>query len=394
VSLASLAYDLDASLPARLLPSALRVERASPAWRDVGGRWLRSEPHEPRLEAWGLRLEGARVNLLPLGVQGPASDWAGAQHFAYLGRQSAVDTGLPAQEHRALMDVAAPFRTLPAPGFGALPHSLSAIVERLDATGAALAVLGTSGTRRRVLVGDAGTSVGSGWSRVADRGVGLNGGPLAELALGVARAAGDTLAVYPVGLAEATTATILHHLQYERGAFASSPVATLGVDAGRSEERCHAALGASAAHAGAVQLLLRAAPGTEHDQVAWQIDDGTEAERVALLRDKDAALRLELVRGGVATASVALGVLPDGTTCAVALRVTDSTLAACRDGGALATASHGGAPVCSAERWGGSSVVGRAWYGWLVRARRWASPAADDDLPPLAAWQSPLPQAA
>jgi hypothetical protein len=393
MTLSQLVYDLDASKGPQYLPNGMRTTRTTPAMMDKGGRWVEVAAQVPRLEAWGLRAEGARVNALPYSTQDAFSDWSGADRWSFLGRQGVVENGLSGWEHRSLMLELAPVRRLAAPGEGVSEYALSAIVERLDAEAAELAVLTGSTVRRRVSTAGTGES-GSGWARRQGRGTGPNGGALMELGLVVPRASTDTLALYPTGRYPNTHGTVVHHLQYERGAFSSSPIVTNGEEWARTEEQHYAVLESSSGHAATVQVLVRAAPGVENDQVAWQLDNGTESERISVIRFADGTWRVELVRAGTPAALVELGTLNDGATAGLGIRVTSSELAVSLDGGEVETAAHSGAPVCNRERWGGSALIGSAWFGWLCRVRRWYAAGTDEDLVALSSWQSTLPEAA
>jgi hypothetical protein len=391
-------YDLDAA--AWRLPAGFLLTRPSSAWRDDGGRWAEVRAHVPRFGCWGLAIEGARTNRLPCSLQGPGTDWSGADLFAYAGRPPAV-TGMsepqaPAWEHRGLLGDDAPARTLAPPPSAPddlFPTSLSAVVERLDGMPAELAVTDAAGAFQR-LVGSDGGSLGTGWARVAPRGVGDAGGPLTELALAVARTAGQGLAALPSGRQPESWGCVLHHLQWEPGPFASSPILTTVGSVGRAEDVLAAALQPGTGNAATVAIAGRAAPGVDVvDQVWWQVDDGTDASRVTLRRDAGRHLQLEVFVTNL-VARVDLGVLADGATFAVAFRIGVADLSVSRDGGPATRATTGGMPSTSFERLGGGLAPGVACFGHLARARRWWSPATDAELPGLATWTGILPQAA
>jgi hypothetical protein len=358
----SLAYAFDAATRP-VLPAGFRFARSSPAAILTDGRLRAQDPHVPSLDRDGLRLRGARANLVPA-LPAPTAAWQGGADFLF----RAVEPLLRYRQgaawvHRATLRPGPARRWLVAPGSGPAVHTLSAWWELLDAETAEVAI-SVGGARL------AGTSTDGG----RDHGHGPNDGRLVLAEVATARADDQALELWPAGPAAAALASIPHHVQYEAGAFASDPI----LAGARAEERCAAELDAAQDHATAVAVLARSAAGRDGRQVLWQLDDGTEANRLTLVRDGAGDLRAELVIAGGAVATLALGELADGAAVALELRLGTSSLTCRRDAGPLLSAAHPGRFPATAERWGGAAVLGSAWFGSIAKVARWVGSAADD----------------
>lgn len=111
-------------------------------------------------------------------------------------------------------------------------------------------------------------------------------------------------------------------------------------------------------------------------QVLFQIDDGSESNRIRLERNTSKELHFIVSVSGSDVCDLNLGVVADETDFKVAARCRANDFSAALNGGAVVTDSAGALPTVTTLR-PGMSFTGEQWAGWLKTLTIYAS-AVDD----------------
>jgi hypothetical protein len=192
-------------------------------------------------------------------------------------------------------------------------------------------------------------------------------------------ATGTTAASIPNNLFDirlSSTGTDLTHVngegvylwgaQIEAGATASSYIPTTGSTVTRAADRPSIATSQLAYDPSSGSLIVTGrTAGTAADQVAAQIDDGTENNRFRVYRDGSRRVRFVVTSGGVEQANLDLGTVADNTDFDVAVAWAAGNFAASLDGTTALTDAAGTVPSgLTTMRWR-SGVSSADWDGDL-----------------------------
>jgi hypothetical protein len=104
----------------------------------------------------------------------------------------------------------------------------------------------------------------------------------------------------------------------------------------------------------------RTARGNSGNQVALQIDDGSESNRYRLVRDASNVFRFIVTVGGVEQCNLNLGTVANRTIFKVAIRAKGGDFAASLNGGGVITSASGTLPTVTTVR-PGMSFTGEWW---------------------------------
>ena len=232
----------------RALPAGAAFSRASAAWYfDRTGILREAGPNVPRVE-WidldgdGVRetqtalLEPAATNLLLDSCNLPASGsaWGSTSNFT-VSAAASIFQGQTAWRHQNLGLVSSVNRSQGVGTFSGQPETSSLIVENVDATTTDLSIFDSTLQAHVCLgrltwaTGQASIAAGAGTvlaQKLAN--AGPNGGPVYRLMVTGTGTAGNQrrIAVYPSGAPRNTQTAIVHHVQHEVGAVATSPIVT------------------------------------------------------------------------------------------------------------------------------------------------------------------------
>lgn len=161
--------------------------------------------------------------------------------------------------------------------------------------------------------------------------------------------------------------------------FPSSPILTYGGEATRLADDLSFDMAAPVA--GTVRIHARTAIGTERDQVLWQWDDGSEANRYRIMRDKDRDLHVIVTVASAPAVDLVLGAVANDADLAIAFAWEMGRFSASLNGGAVATNTNytGALPaVCTLRE--GTDTNGRAWFGTIARMARYAAAYSDAQI--------------
>lgn len=131
-------------------------------------------------------------------------------------------------------------------------------------------------------------------------------------------------------------------------------------------------------------IAFRAAPGASGNQVLWQTDDGSEDDRLRIVRDATGHLRFIATAGGAEQCNIDLGALADSTDGKVAFRAAANDFAAVLDGGAVSADSAGSMPAVTLM-WVGRGHSGDEWFGHVGSVSLHASALTNTKLQSLSA---------
>ncbi|HEX6941132.1 MAG TPA: hypothetical protein VF158_17145 [Longimicrobiales bacterium] len=253
--------------------------RSSSAWY-VGpdGRIYQTAANAPRVEWYdldgdGVRetptalLEPAATNLLLDSCNLPASGsaWGGESNFS-VSPATSIFAGQTAWRHQNLGLAGSVSRNQNIGTFTGQPETGSAIVENVDATETALNIrdntamvnlcIGrlTWATGQASVQGGAGTVLAL---KLAN--AGPNGGPVYRLIVTATGTPGNSgsIFLYPSGTSQNTRTVIVHHVQHEVGAVATSPIVTTTAAVTRSADALSFPLPASLSRPVPMTLYLR-----------------------------------------------------------------------------------------------------------------------------------------
>lgn len=148
---------------------------------------------------------------------------------------------------------------------------------------------------------------------------------------------------------------------FEAGAFRSAYIPALAADTTRAIDTYTQTVTASAT--GAVVIEGRTPPGASGNQVLWQKDDGTAANRIRLVRN-GTSLNLVVTNASVDTTKV-IGALANDTAFKVALRWAANDFAASLNGAAAVTEAGPAVPAGLTNIRYGRGVSAEGWFGTI-----------------------------
>jgi len=361
-----------------------RFARASAAWyTGPDGRIHQAAPGVPRIEWYdldgdGVRetptvlLEPAATNLLRDSCNLPASGsaWGGTSNFTVTPAAS-IFAGQTAWRHQNLGQTTFAGRSQVVDTLTGQPETVSVVVENVDATTTAVSLFdGTAAAHVcRVQLawatGAATVVAGSGTARATRlASAGPNGGPVYLIMVTGTGTAGNQrrIVVYPSGTTQNTETAIVHHVQHEVGAVATSPIVTTTAPVTRAADVLtfpwpHA----PQAMTGYLRFVeLGAAAMTGASRVLLQIGTGTTAPRLFVgAISADTTYRVSFSTTASSTTSVLPSAPPIGARVELLWRLY-------ADGSVQIEQSiDGGAPVVAAR----SSAIGlpAAWSGQVMR---------------------------
>lgn len=123
----------------------------------------------------------------------------------------------------------------------------------------------------------------------------------------------------------------------------------------------------------------RTAKGTG-TQVLWQIDDNTANNRITVLRNTSSQIRVQVVTGGSTVADLNVATVGHDTEFKIALRAATNNYAASVNGGTVATDTAGTMPSgLTRERWG-RDTAGNEWFGDMARSTEFDVVGTNADL--------------
>lgn len=125
-------------------------------------------------------------------------------------------------------------------------------------------------------------------------------------------------------------------------------------------------LAASGYATGSVSITGKAAYGRGSiDQVLWQWDDGTENNRLRIVRDSSANLRFIATSGGVQQANLVLGTVINNLIFGVTVNWTASAFAGSLNGAAVVSTASGTVPSGLTTQRFGQDSTGNYWWGYI-----------------------------
>ena len=117
---------------------------------------------------------------------------------------------------------------------------------------------------------------------------------------------------------------------------------------------------------GACTITGTTAVGTNGaNQVLWQCDDGTENNRLRIVRDSSTNLRFIVTAGGVEQCNIDLGTVANSTEFVVSVGWAENDFSASLNAGVPVTDTLGSVPAVTTARIG-SSVTGEQWCGHIL----------------------------
>lgn len=169
------------------------------------------------------------------------------------------------------------------------------------------------------------------------------------------------------GINPATTgALIVDYVQVElNSGTAGSPIETTGSAVTRAADVVTSAIVGTLPSAYSYDIT--ATPGQDKDAVLYQVDDGTENNRVRLERIAG-SLHYTITSGGVEQANLNLGALTDFVEFTVRCRVAAGDFAASLNGATSSTDITGSVPTGLTTRRLGQDTAGNHWNGWIKDA--------------------------
>lgn len=173
----------------------------------------------------------------------------------------------------------------------------------------------------------------------------------------------------PTYLGDGASGLYVWRTQLEAGGFASSPIKTEGSAVTRAADQISIATSDLPYNASEGMLVIeaRTAAGSG-TQVLWQIDDGTENERIRIVRDASNVVRFIVTDGGAEQCNLNLGTVANSTAFKVAVSWAANDFAGCLNGGTVQTDTSGTLPTVTTMRAGrGSAADG--WFGHVASAR-------------------------
>jgi hypothetical protein len=340
----------------RSLHGSLALTRASPAGGyDAAGSYLELAANQPRFDmAGGLIVEEARTNAIRnpriegavAGSPGTAPVYWTVTAVAGLARTLSIG-----------MEAGAPYLDC---NFAGTSTAAGYCVVMPEQVGAVAAAAGQSWTCAVNVALVAGSIPSGGNLRLRMQERGDTSSPATDVGFGAAVAAqrvactrlltaGGTTSIVPSVLAYVPSGVALNFTlrvslpQLEQAGFATTPVLP---PAGGRVAQARAAdqiLCQPAGGYGGIGTLLVAASLPQASpaglpQGLWQIDDGTDANRL-ILRNAGTALTAEIERGGASGAVMTLGSIVPGTAFRAAFAWAPGSQSACMTGGTVQTAS-------------------------------------------------------
>lgn len=115
---------------------------------------------------------------------------------------------------------------------------------------------------------------------------------------------------------------------------------------------------------GVIEISARSPVGNLGNTVLWQADDGSENNRIRIVRDTSRVLRCIVTTGGAEQCNLSLGTLNDQTDFSVSFAWEADDFAASLDGGAAVTDTGGTIPTVTTIRLG-HSFTGEHWNSTL-----------------------------
>ena len=374
--------------------------RASSAWY-IGpdGRIYQAASHVHRIEWYdldgdGVRetpttlLEPAATNLLLDSCNLPASGsaWAPTSDFA-VSAATSIFQGQTAWRHQNLGQTMFAYRPQAVGTLTGQPETASVIMERVDASETRLSIydntLGVHVAQARLdwATGTATVSTGAGTARARKlANAGPNGGPVYRLSITGTGTAGNQrqIRLYPTGASQNTQAAIIHHVQHEVGAVATSPIVTTTAAVTRARDVLTFPWGyAPQAMTGYLRLMcLTVATGSL--QTLFQIGNGSADPRLTVLISSAGRPRCDYRRSGteVASSEAGTGQVNFGNLLEVLWRLR-------QDGRVQIEHSIDHAPPIVANVSSAAPVLAAAWSGQIAGLS--ARPVTFD-FPAPAAW--------
>lgn len=159
---------------------------------------------------------------------------------------------------------------------------------------------------------------------------------------------------------DGTSGVYIWGAQQEAGAFPTSYVPTIASQVTRAADQISILTSAFpySAAAGTIVIDGKTAPGAG-TQPLWQLDDGTENERVRIERNSSNEIHCIVTDGGVEQANVNLGTVAANTAFKVAFAWSAGDFAASLNGGTVGTDASGTLPTVTTMRIG--SALTNLW---------------------------------
>jgi len=176
------------------------------------------------------------------------------------------------------------------------------------------------------------------------------------------------------------------YVQEEVGAFATSAVLTTAATFTRVAETSTMLLSAVPgwnANAGTIVLKGIAPPTSAVAGVAFQIDDGTENNRLTIRRNASGVAYATVVSGSVTIADMSLGAWAAGTLASVALSWKAGAFNAVLNGGTVSNVATGAVPLSLATARLGANSAAVSWDGQVYRVVLFPQAATAADIQSL-----------
>lgn len=155
----------------------------------------------------------------------------------------------------------------------------------------------------------------------------------------------------------------------EQGLAVTSPARTTNAAYTRQADVVTRALTASPS---AISIFAEAvAPNNSAASVIYELDDGTNNNRIVLFRHTDNSIRLGVVAGGVEQGPITLGTVANSTPFKVAARIAANDLAASLNGGGVVTDASASVPTGLATARYGRDASASYWNSTIRRIAEW-----------------------
>lgn len=171
------------------------------------------------------------------------------------------------------------------------------------------------------------------------------------------------ISLRPAGNTTSLFNAIVHHVQHEEQGSYSSPIIAAATPASRSADDLIRTVTAGAFS----KVLWCRAPRLAGTHVLYQRDDGTEDNRVRMVRASDLHLHYIVTAGGVEQANIDLGEIANDAFFTVAIRAAQDDFAVSLDAGEETTDTSGDLPAGLTIERIGRDTTGNYWNSTIQR---------------------------
>lgn len=363
---------------------------ANGTYTNLANLLTQASANVPRIEAGGIRLEGARTQLLTFAGTFDDASWTKGN--------STATSGITGP------DGAASAYNLTAANSSAIHYMLHNVTVASGTTYAASASLKYNNVQWVVLRGDfpstsyqsfdvlngalglSGASIinkslvpsVNGFSRVSATWAATASGSGAQPLFGLNTSDAATVQTWSPG--DATHGVYVHGLQVEAGAFASSYIPA---PSGSTVTRAADSLTRTRTSPTVITKFLagKTPPGVATEQIMWSADDGTTANRLRVTYKSDGHLHVIVTTSSSDVADLDMGAVAVNTNFKLAFRAQTDDYAASLNGAAVVTDSAGTMPAGVVnDRLGAGLSAGQEWFSTVSQDAEFSIGGSNSEL--------------